>query len=168
MALVEGAARRSRPRRAKGKALASVLSLATAERRAIFWQMMRFVLTGGAATVCYAIVYWPIARFAPGWWPLGDRSAWPLIASFAGYVAGVVSGYVLHSSFSFRGHGRRDNLARTGGRFFVVSLVSLAMNSFFVWLCTGPLHGAEWWPLIPIIFVTPLVTFSLNRLWVFA
>jgi hypothetical protein len=30
------------------------------------------------------------------------------------------------------------------------------------------LAGPWWWPLIPILFVTPLVTFSLNRLWVFA
>jgi hypothetical protein len=29
------------------------------------------------------------------------------------------------------------------------------------------LNGAWWWPLIPILFVTPLITFALNRLWVF-
>ena len=145
-----------------------VLSSVTAQQRAMFWQLVRFVVTGGLATVFYAVVYWPIATYAPRLWPLDDRAAWPVIASFAGYVSGMLSGYVMHSRWAFRGHGRRDNLARTGGRFFVVSLVSLGMNTFFVWLCTGPLHGPTWWPLVPIVFVTPLVTFSLNRLWVFA
>ncbi|MGJ3628424.1 GtrA family protein [Sphingomonas sp. MMS24-JH45] len=68
----------------------------------------------------------------------------------------------------FRDHGTRDNLARTGGRFFLVSLVSFGMNTAFVGVLTGPMGGPTWWPLVPIVFVTPLVTFALNRLWVFA
>lgn len=136
--------------------------------RALFWQLVRFGLTGGAATALYAVVYWPIATYAQGRWPLADRSVWPLVANVLGYLVAMLSGYVMHSRWSFRGVGDRDNLARTGGRFFIVSLVSFAMNTFFVWLLTGPLHGATWWPLVPILFVTPLVTFALNRFWVFA
>ena len=47
---------------------------------------------------------------------------------------------------------------------------SLGLNALFVFILTAPnmLAGPWWWPLIPILFVTPLVTFSLNRLWVFA
>lgn len=140
----------------------------TDEWRALFWQLLRFGLTGGAATALYAIVYWPIATFAQARWPLADRSVWPLIGNVLGYLVAMLSGYVMHSRWSFRGVGERGNLARTGGRFFVVSLVSFAMNTFFVWLLTGPLHGATWWPLVPILFVTPVVTFALNRFWVFA
>jgi hypothetical protein len=28
--------------------------------------------------------------------------------------------------------------------------------------------GPIWWSVIPIVFVTPMLTFSLNRRWVFA
>ena len=58
----------------------------------------------------------------------------------------------------------------TTRRFFAVSLVSYAMNSLWVWLLTDDamLAGPWWWPLIPVLFVTPLVTFALNRVWVFA
>jgi putative flippase GtrA len=136
--------------------------------RETFWQLVRFALTGGAATAFYTIVYWPIATFGGQWWPLEHRSVWPIIGNVLGYLVAMLSGYVMHSRWSFRGQGERDNLARTGGRFFVVSLVSFAMNTFFVWLLTGPLHGPTWWPLVPILFVTPLVTFGLNRFWVFA
>ena len=138
------------------------------EVKQVFWQLVRFGITGGAATVLYAIVYWPIATYADRWMPLHGRATWPVIANVLGYLVAMLSGYVMHSRWSFKGHGTRDNLARTGGRFFLVSLVSFAMNTFFVWWLTGPMHGPTWWPLVPIVFVTPLVTFALNRLWVFA
>lgn len=133
----------------------------------VLGQLVRFGVAGGITTALYAAVYWPIATYAPHL--LGvSRGAWPMVGNVLGYLAAMLSGYALHSRWSFKGHGERDNLARTGGRFFAVSLVSFGVNSVFVWVLTGPLfHGATWWPLVPIVFVTPLVTFALNRWWVF-
>ena len=136
--------------------------------RALFWQIVRFGLTGGAATAIYAAVYWPIATYAQMRWPLEHRSVWPLIANVLGYLVSMVAGYVIHSRWSFRGVGERDNVARTGGRYLVVMLVSFTMNTFFVWFLTGPMHGATWWPLLTNVFVTPMLTFVLYRFWVFA
>ena len=129
---------------------------------------MRFGIAGGMTTAIYAVVYWPIATFMPRILDV-TRGAWPMAGNVLGYLAAMLSGYLLHSRWSFRGHGERGNLAKTGGRFFAVSLVSFVLNSGFVWVLTGPwVHGPTWWPLIPIIFVTPLITFALNRLWVFS
>ena len=122
-------------------------------------QLGRFVLSGGLATALNAGVYWALATWA---------GVAPLLANLVGYGSAVISGYVLHSRWSFRGHGRRDNVARTTGRFFLVSLASLGLNSFWVWLLTGALEGPTWWPLVPMLLVTPLLTFALNRRWVFA
>lgn len=124
-------------------------------------QLVRFALTGGFVTALYAVVYSPLAGF---------RITSEQVANLLGYAVAMVTGYILHSRWSFRGHGTRDNPARTTSRFFAVSLVSLGLNSFFVWLLTDDavLAGPWWWPLIPILFVTPLVTFTLNRVWVFA
>jgi hypothetical protein len=36
-----------------------------------------------------------------------------------------------------------------------------------VWLFTGPLELSPAWPILPMLFVTPAVTFLLNRQWVF-
>ena len=59
-------------------------------------------------------------------------------------------------------------MAKRTSRFFLVSLVSFGLNSLFVWILTGPLlDGPEWWPVVPMLFVTPFVTFALNRRWVF-
>ena len=76
------------------------------------------------------------------------------------------AGYVLHSRVSFRGHGSRDNAAAAHRPLLHRRLISLGLNSLFVWLLTGPLDGPTWWPVIPMLFVTPLVTFALNAVGV--
>lgn len=121
-------------------------------------QLVRYAITGGGLTALAAGIYWVVAT------PLKVA---PLVANLAAYVFAVVAGYVVHSRWSFRGHGRRDNVARTTSRFFVASLVSLGLNSVWVWLLTGVLDGPTWWPVVPMIVVTPLAMFWLNRQWVF-
>jgi putative flippase GtrA len=125
----------------------------------VIGQLFRFGMVGGLVTALGAGVYWLLATFS---------GVAPLIANLMGYLVAFAVGYVLHSRVSFRGHGRRDNVARTTGRFFIVSLVSLGLNSLWVWLLTGLLDGPTWWPVVPMLFVSPLVTFELNRRWTFA
>lgn len=125
----------------------------------IVGQLFRYAITGGFVTALGIGVYLLAA---------GPFEIAPLLANVLAYAVCVAVGYVIHSRWSFRGHGRRDNVARTTSRFFMVSMVSFALNSVFVWLLTGPLlRGPDWWPTIPMLFVTPLVTFALNRRWVF-
>jgi putative flippase GtrA len=137
-----------------------MLSTLSHERRAVAGQIIRFGLVGGFVTGLYAIVYSPLAKF---------HLTSPQVANFCGYLVAMITGYVLHGRWSFRGHGRRDNPARTTVRFFIVSLVSYGMNAAFVFVLTDSrmFGGPWWWPLIPILFVTPAVTFVLNRQWVF-
>ena len=137
-----------------------MLSTLSHERRIVLGQLIRFGLVGGFVTGLYAVVYSPLAKF---------HVVSPQIANFCGYLAAMVSGYVLHSRWSFRGHGSRDNPAETGLRFFLVSLVSYGLNAAFVFVLTDSrmFGGPWWWPLIPILFVTPALTFVLNRQWVF-
>jgi len=122
-------------------------------------QLIRFGLVGGFVTALGAGAYWVPATF------LGVA---PLLANVFGYMVAAGIGYLLHSRISFRGHGSRDNPVQRTGRFVIVSLVSLGLNSLFVWVLTGLLKGPTWWPVVPMLFVTPLVTFALNRQWVFA
>ena len=139
--------------------MATIYARVDAFRRSeLFGQLVRFTIAGGIATVIYSLVYSPLAGY-------GVTSE--QVANFLGYLAAMASGYVLHSRWSFRGHGA--SVGATTRRFFLVSLVSYVVNTFWVWLLTDDamLAGPWWWPLLPVLFVTPLVTFALNRLWVF-
>ncbi|MDQ1228832.1 hypothetical protein [Sphingomonas sp. SORGH_AS_0879] len=43
----------------------------------------------------------------------------------------------------------------------------LALNALFTWIATGLLHQQPWVALIPVVTITPIATFALNRQWVF-
>ena len=123
----------------------------------MLFQLARFVISGVVVTVLGLGVYALIALVL----------RWnPQIGNFLAYVVAVATGYVMHSRWSFGDHGgTRDH--RTKMRFIIVSLISYALNSFWVWLLFTHLEWGRGAPIIPMLFVTPAVTFLLNRQWVF-
>ena len=125
----------------------------------IFGQLVRFALTGGLLTVLVAGGYWFVAAV------LGVE---PMLSLTLNFIVFTGLGYIQHSRFSFRGHGARGNPAARTARFFTVNVIGFLSNQFFVWLLVKQLDGPTWWPVVPILFVTPFLTFALNRRWVFA
>ncbi len=70
-----------------------ILRILTPEKQALFWQIVRYGLTGLFVTACQAAIYWTLAA------PVGLH---PQVANGVGYLAAVAIGYVTHSSFTFR------------------------------------------------------------------
>src|SRR5688572_27949308 len=134
-----------------------MLSTLPPERRTMLMQLARFVVSGAFVTALGVGVYALVA--------IGLR--WhPQLGNFLAYVVAMATGYLMHSRWSFRDHGGE----RTHGtklRFVTVSLASLALNSFWVWLLYTQLDWGRVAPIVPMLFVTPAVTFVLNRQWVF-
>lgn len=120
-------------------------------------QLMRFVVTGGFVTGLGVSVYALVALIL----------LWnPQLGNFLAYVVAVATGYVMHSRWSFKGHGGKRTHA-TKARFGLVSIISYALNSFWVWLLFTHLDWGRAAPIVPMLFITPAVTFVLNRQWVF-
>ncbi len=122
-------------------------------------QAVRFGLTGGLLTLLVAGGYWIVADV------FGVE---PMLSMTLNYLVFTALGYVLHSRFSFRGHGARDRAGQRTARFFTVNTAGFLANQLFIWLLVKHLGGPVWWSVIPIVLVTPILTFSLNRRWVFA
>ncbi len=120
-------------------------------------QLARFAITGAFVTALGVGVYALVALVLR--WE-------PQLGNFLAYVVAVATGYVMHSRWSFRDHGGQRTRA-TQLRFVVVSLISYALNSFWVWLLFSHLELGRAAPIVPMLFVTPMVTFVLNRQWVF-
>jgi putative flippase GtrA len=119
-------------------------------------QLVRFGLVGFSLAGVYSAIYWYLATYVMP----------PMAAVVIAYVISVSIGFVLHSRWSFRGHGKReDRLMKI--KFFVVQTSGFVLNEGFTWLLIHQLHGPTWWPLIPAVFVTPLATYLFNRQWVF-
>lgn len=125
---------------------------------ALLRQLVVYALVGallaGLSTAGYLV---PILLFG----------APPLLANFIAYVLALCAGFQLHGRLTFAAAGRPRARALRAGRFLSVSLFSLGLNSLFVWALTSALRLSPLWPLVPMLLVTPLASFWLNRRWVF-
>lgn len=128
------------------------------EKWALLGQIMRFGLVGLGLTALVAASYWAVADLL---------HVDPNVSLALVYIVATAIGFVMHSRISFKGHGARDRVHVRTTRFFITNGIGFLSNQFFVWLLVKNLGGATWWPIIPIIFVTPVLTFTLNRRWVF-
>ena len=122
-----------------------------------FGQLVRFAIVGFSLAVVYSAIYWVLATYVMT----------PVLAVVVAFLVAVSIGFVLHSRWSFRGHGARED-HRLKVKFLAVQFSGFLLNEAFTWVLTGPMQGPTWWPLVPAIFVTPFATFALNRQWVFS
>lgn len=124
-------------------------------------QLARFIVAGGISTVVYTLVYLPLTTFV---FP-GERAVWAVPFSFA---VAVTVGYVLHSRWSFKGHGDRAGGAAQKAQFVLVQGSGMALNALITWVGTAWFHLHPIVPLIPAIAVATVFTFILNRWVVFS
>src|SRR6478736_7499943 len=110
-------------------------------------QLVRFAIVGFSLAGVYSAIYWVLATYVMT----------PVLAVVVAFLVAVSIGFVLHSRWSFRGHGATED-HRLKVKFLLVQGSGFLLNEAFTWLLTGPLHGPTWWPLVPAIFVTPLAT----------
>lgn len=122
-------------------------------------QILAYAVGGGIITLLHSLSYWVMA--VPG--GIEPYSANSLAALIAG-----ISGYVLHSRWTF-GHTHEgvDSL-RSTGRYLIVSVLCYVLNSFWVWLCVHRLGRGVTVSIVPMVLVTPWLGFAFNRFWTFA
>ena len=131
--------------------------IALSSNRQLAGQMLRYGVTGIGLAALYAAIYWAGATLL----------AMPAqLANGAGFVAALIAGYILHSQWSFRGHGRRSGWSWS--RFLVVNFAGYFLNCLWVWLIVDELARPVALSIVPIVTFTPLFTFLLNRRWTFA
>jgi putative flippase GtrA len=119
-------------------------------------QVIGFGLTGVVASIFNIGIYWVGAQRLH----LDPNLAW-----FIGFIAAVIVGFTLQSRFVFS--ASRQSAVSSGSRFAAVALVGLAINSCWVWSLVTVMHLPTWAPIPLILFATPVITFCLNRFWVF-
>ena len=129
------------------------------ERRAVAVQMVRYAVAGGLITIAAAASYWAIAEY------LGVD---PMVSLTIVFVAFSGISYLVHGAFTFKDHGARDRQHVRGSRFLAINVLGFAVNQGFVWYLVKYLDGPTWWPTVPMVLFTPLLTFALHRRFVYA
>jgi len=137
----------------------SALQKIDPDRRTMFVQLIRYGFAGLIITLAVAGSYWAITELL---------HIDPMVSFTIVFIVFSVISYVTHGEFSFRGHGERDQHHIRIGRFLAVNVLGYLVNQGFIWLLVKELGGPTWWPTIPMVFVTPLLTFTLHRRFVYA
>jgi putative flippase GtrA len=128
------------------------------DQRTLLGQVLRYGVTGGIVTAFGVGAY----LVAVGW-----GNVVPLGANVIAYLVSMALGYFMHARFSFREQSGNASVQQ-GGKFFITSGISFALNSLFVWLFTDVMGWDERTPVIAMIFITPAICFVIYRKWVFA
>ncbi|WP_340314210.1 GtrA family protein [Rhizorhabdus argentea] len=134
------------------------MPIMTRERITLLGQLVRYAVTGVFSSLVNIGIYHVLVKVGG----LDPNLAWTI-----GFVGAASTGYVIHGQWSFKGHGSRDRQVQRIVRYVIVSLISFACNSLWVWLLVQHLDLPLWAPYPPVLCVTPLLVFWLNRQWVF-
>jgi putative flippase GtrA len=129
------------------------------ERRTVLLQLARYAVAGLAITLAAAGSYWAITDLLH----VDPMASYTIV-----FLVFSVISYVTHGEYSFRDHGERDRHHIRMGRFLAINVLGFLLNQLFIWLLVKQLGGPTWWPTIPMVFVTPLLTFALHRRFVYA
>ena len=121
-------------------------------------QALRYGLSGGLLAALYSAIYWSLAA----------RCGVPAqAANAAAFGVNLGIGWLLHSRWSFRGHGLPGRERQAMVRFLGVNLVGYGLNCLWVWLIVGLARQPVAFSVVPIVTLTPAVNFLLSRLFIF-
>jgi putative flippase GtrA len=162
---MKGSVTKSKPALPNAGAMADDLTgsgaqvLGLLNSRGVKGQLVRYGISGAFLAFFYSAVYWTLAAQA---------GVPALLANSAAFLVSLAAGWLIHSRWSFRGHGPSERTGLAYGRYFIVNVAAYGLNSFWVWLVVLRSGGSVELSLVPILGITPWVCFWINRRWTFA
>lgn len=144
-----------------------IRQLQAARAHPAFGQMIRYAIGGGLSSLVYSAVYLPLTALVfPG--------ARAVLAVPLAFAVAVSFGFVIHSRWSFADQGGARGPVQQArfvlvqqARFVLVQAAGLALNAAITWGSTKLLGLHPWVPLVPAILLAAVLSFLLNRYWVF-
>jgi len=122
-------------------------------------QVAKFGTVGLFATATHAGVYALCA---------GLFGIAPLLANLVAFVTAFAISFAGHLQWTFKQEGSYSRMqVRKVIRFLITALLGLALNSLFTWSINDLLNLHYLWALLPMVALTPAVTFVLSKLWAF-
>jgi putative flippase GtrA len=119
-------------------------------------QLIRYVIAGLLVTQFATLIYSMLVV----------QHVMPYLANVGSTACGLVAGYTVHSRWSFK-DGRKDSETLQLGRFLTASAVAFAINNFWIFLTVKQLGLGPLAPVPLMMAATPVLSFLLNRYWVF-
>ena len=127
--------------------------------RSLIHQLSKFASVGVVATGVHALVYGFVGRLLE-----------PMLANLIAFLIAFVFSYLGHFLWTFRTQTEGQKVHKAFPyqlRFLVVALSGLLLNTWVVWAVTEWFEMDYLYAVVPMVFIVPLVTFALAKLWAF-
>lgn len=124
-------------------------------------QVSRFASVGLVATGVHALVYGVLGSFS---------NITPMAANLLAFVVAFGFSYLGHFRFTFSEQMQGRSALRSYPvqlRFLVVALLGLGLNALGVWVTTDYLKANYLLAILPMVFIVPLITFGVSKIWAF-
>lgn len=121
----------------------------------IIKQVFRFGIVGGLSTLLNSVIFVLL---------VDSMHFRPLVGNLLAFLVAFWVSYFGHFLWTFENKSHNHQKL---AKFLITSFIGLAINSGFVWLLMHHWHQSAYVATIPMIFVTPLMIFFINKLWVF-
>jgi putative flippase GtrA len=118
-------------------------------------QLLCFGAVGGMSTLLNSIIFVSLVDFLKIPAQLGNLFA---------FLSAFLVSYFGHLWWTF---GNKPHSVARFIKFLAISLCGLTLNSCFVWITMHRLHQSAYVATLPMIFITPLLIFVINKFWVF-
>jgi putative flippase GtrA len=118
-------------------------------------QLFRFGVVGGVSTLLNSVIFIVLVDF------LNLR---PLSGNLFAFLLVFWVSYFGHSWWTF---GNKYYSTEKFLKFLLMALLGLSVNATFVWILMHCLHQSAYIATLPMIFITPLLIFFINKYWVF-
>ena len=122
-------------------------------------QLSKFASVGVIATGVHALVYGVVGSLLV-----------PMLANLIAFLVAFLFSYIGHFLWTFRAQTEGQSVYKAFAfqlRFLIVALSGLLLNSLAVWVVTEWLKMDYLYAVVPMVFVVPLATFALAKLWAF-
>lgn len=128
-------------------------------KKQLFWEIFRFLLVGGTATVCDYIVFWlldgvllPLVPLSSGVWE--TAALW--IATALGFIVGMIVNWLLSISFVFKAVKNKEQSRSTKSFliFVIISAIGLGLTLGGVWLITHFVPNFELFGVLEVLGTT--------------
>jgi putative flippase GtrA len=126
-------------------------------QKGLLGQVGRFGLVG---IVVVALDY---AVFAALLWTAPESH---LVANIGGKVAGAISGFVLHRTFTFKG-AQRDGARQQAFSYALLFAFNLCMSTGLLWLLVDFIGLNTYWSRLFVDGLVVVTSFAGSKLWVY-
>lgn len=117
---------------------------------------MRFASVGLIATLVHGVCYIGLIQFS---------AVGIILANIFSFIIAFGFSWAGHQHWTFRSESKRK--LQTALRFFFVAILGLLSNIFFTTVLVQSFSLPKEVGIVPILFVTPPLTYLISKLWVF-